>query len=446
MEDFLGSYGGVLLADDMGLGKTLQALWLLKRSKVGDMFPALVVCPASVKYLWEHEALMHVGIRAQVLEGRTPPKRGTMGLLPRLQIINPDILKAWLPYLLKIGLRTIILDECQFFTNLNATRTRAAIELSYEVPYRIALSGTPISNRPSELYPALHILRPEEFPAFFPYAQRFCDLKRHHGKWIHKGATNIPELHRLLKRTCMIRRLKEDVLENLPEKMRRVVPLDISDRDEYQHARDHFSSWMRKNFQHSKVTAALRAVAMTQIGYLLRLSAKLKCRNVVKWANDFLEAYPDEKLVLFAVHHRMIEVLQRRVHSKHVTIDGSVSTKRRKLAIATFKNDPACRVFIGNLQAAGVGIDGLQKVCNNMAMTEIAWRPGDHTQAEDRLFRIGQNKPVFINYLVAGDTIEERLCEVIQHKQRVIRETLDGVQHEGDLTVFDQLLKEISKK
>jgi SWI/SNF-related matrix-associated actin-dependent regulator 1 of chromatin subfamily A len=238
----------------------------------------------------------------------------------------------------------------------------------------------------------------------------------------------------------MIRRLKEDVLADLPNKVRRVVPMALSDNKEYREAKNNFIGWLHKNYKGGSAKRALRAVAVTRIGYLLRLAAKLKARDVVRWVNTFLDEYPDEKIVLFAIHHKMIEVLQRHVKGKHVTIDGSVVGRRRKLAVDTFRRDKNTRVFIGNIKAAGTGVDGLQDVCSNMAFTELWWRPGDHIQAEDRLYRIGQSGHVWINYLVAGDTIEEDLCRIIQTKQGVIRATLDGKEYDSDMDVFDQLI------
>lgn len=438
MEDFLDMAGGTLCADDMGLGKTLETLWLLKRAK-GAMFPALVVCPASVKYTWEHEAMVHVNLRAQVLEGRTPPA-GQLGVVPKLLIINPDILKHWIPYLEGLGLKTLILDESQYFTNLKAQRTKAAILLARQVPFRMALSGTPLTNRPSELWPTLHMLRPDIFPSFFSFAQVYCSPKRLPWGWDYSGAENIPQLHSLLKRTLMVRRLKEDVLHDLPSKVRRVVPIAIASPDEYRRASGDFLRWLGETHGTGKAKRARRAMAVTRIGYLLRLAARLKARAVVQWANDWLDEYPDEKLVLFAVHKKFIKVLQRRIKATSVTVDGSVVGRKRKQAVDTFVKDPKTRVFIGNIRAAGTGVDGLQKACSNLAFCEMWWQPGHHHQAEDRIYRIGQGNVAFVNYLVAGGTIEEDLCRIIQEKQGVIRATLDGQVPDDDLNVWDQLI------
>lgn len=443
MEDFLSTGGGVLLGDDMGLGKTLQTLWLLCRSKPGPMFPALVVCPANVKYGWEHAALEHVNIRAQVLEGRTPPAEGFGNTLPQITIINPDILVGWLPYLRKAGFKTLVLDECQFFSNPRAKRTKAAIDLARVMPFRVALSGTPFMNSPGELWPTLYMLRPDKFNSLFSFAEEFCRPKKEFGRWTFKGARNLDKLHPLLRRTLMVRRLKEDVLKDLPDKVRFVVPMDLADRAEYNHASSDFLGWLKKEYRDNqgKVHRASKAAAVAKVGYLVRLAAKLKARSVVDWTNRFLEENPEEKLVLFAVHRKMIEVLQRRVKAKHVTIDGRVTGRARKAAVDIFRNDPNTRVIIGNMRAMGVGVDGLQEVCNNAAFAELWWVPGMHTQAEDRIYRIGQKGKAWINYLVAGGTIEDKLCSIIQSKQAIIHATLDGADFEMDMDVFDQLIK-----
>lgn len=443
MEDFLRMGRGVLLADDMGLGKTLEVLWCLRRQKVRKMFPALVVCPANVKYGWEHMALEHTNLRAQVLEGRTPTNGGLVtAQRPKLTVINPDILPSWLSHLREVGYRTLILDECQYFGNPAAKRTKAAIDLSRNVASVMALSGTPLLNNPGELWPSLYMVRPDRFRSLFAFAEEFCRPKREFGRWTYKGARNLDRLHALLRRTCMVRRLKEDVLDDLPDKVRVVVPMDLSDRFEYNHAATDFVGWLRKHYRDNRgrVQRAARAIAVTRVGYLVRLAAKLKARSVVEWANRFLEERPTDKLVLFGVHRKMLRVLERRVHAKHVTVDGSVVGRRRKLAVDQFRKDPATRLFIGNVRAAGVGVDGLQEACQNLAFAELWWVPGVHTQAEDRIYRIGQRGVAWINYLVAGGTIEEHLCRIIQEKQRTIHATLDGADYDGDMDVFDRLI------
>jgi SWI/SNF-related matrix-associated actin-dependent regulator 1 of chromatin subfamily A len=446
MERFLREGGGALLADDMGLGKTLQSLWLLKRQKVGTMFPAVVVTPASVKYGWEHAALSHIGVKATVLEGRkTPTSVWGPRVCPDIMIINPDILLNWATYLIKLNVQTVIMDECQYFTNPKSKRTKAMFRLARVVPNRIALSGTPLTNRPAELWPVLHMLRPDIFNSFLSFAEHHCDPRRRPWGWEFKGATNIGELHETLKSTCMIRRRKEDVLKDLPPKVRQVIPIEIKDMKEYNDAQYDFLRWLKDNYGQSTSKRAKKAAAVTKIGYLLRLSAKLKARDTVGWINRFLEENPEEKLVVFANHRKMISLLQRRIAAKHVAIDGSVSKRDRHVAKETFIRKRDVRVLIGNMKAMGTGVDGLQEVCNNACFTELWWRPGDHVQAEDRVYRIGTTKTAWIRYFVAGGTIEESLCQIIRDKQSVIHSVLDGDDPE-ELDVFDQLLSTLEAK
>ena len=420
--------GRALLGHEMGLGKTLCSLWFMKRQRL-DTLPALVVCPASVKWNWVHEAETHVGLRTLVLEGQKPSKRLKLGNV-KVVIINYDILKHWLPVLEKLKFKTIVFDECHYLQNRRTQRTKAATRIATGIPHCLALSGTPLTNRPSELFTSLHILVPEEFPAYWTFAQNYCAPKMTRWGWDYSGASNLEDLHQRLKKTCLIRYLKQDVLHELPDKVRNVVPLELSNPKEYVKARDNFIVWLRENAP-DKVTSASRAIQLARIGYLLRLAAKLKLRGVVEWANRFLEE-TDEKLILFAVHKKCIAALSRRVNAKHVIIDGSVKSKDRQASVQQFQQDDKTRLFIGNIRAAGVGIN--LNAASTLGFAELWWKPGDHLQAEDRPHRIGQKNTVFINYFVGHETIEEVLCEILQRKQQIIREALDG-KGLGDLSV-----------
>jgi SWI/SNF-related matrix-associated actin-dependent regulator 1 of chromatin subfamily A len=440
----LEAFGGRgLLADEMGLGKTLQALWYLRRARVGTTLPAVVVCPASVKYGWQYEATTHVGLHSHVLEGIKPPPGGGWSNPPPLTILNYDILKHWLPVLRQLKPQCIILDECHYASNRRAQRTKAVQALCRGVPQVLALSGTPLTNRPAELWTVLNVLRPDIFPSFFTYAQRYCDPRRKPWGWEFKGASRLPELHDLLHGTCMVRRRKVDVLQDLPQKFRKVVPMELHGRDEYALANNDFRSWLKQHAA-ARYATATRAEKLTKIGYLLRLAARLKLPSVVQWANDWLEE-TGEKLVLFAVHKACIAGLREGIQAASVVVDGSVTGKHRREAVQQFQRDKNCRVFIGNIKAAGTGIDGLQEAASTMAFAEVWWRPADHTQAEDRLHRMGQDMPTDVNYLIAGDTIEEQLCRVVQRKQAVLADVLDGGTAD-DLDVLDKLLEAMGDK
>lgn len=424
------------LFDEMGLGKTIQALAV---AKYFDAFPCVVVCPASVKYTWEAEASQHYGIRGIVLEGTKPPRRG-LRLPAQLWILNFDILHKWVQWLREMGIKCAIIDECQNISNRETIRTKSVKMLCEDVPHVIALSGTPLMNRPAELYPTINLVCPDEFNGFFDFGMRYCEPKKVRGEFQFKGAANLDELNQRLNDSCMVRRLKRDVLIELPSKMRRQVPVQLRDFDQYEEARDNFVKWIYEKHP-TRAKTALYNQAFTQLGYLLRLTAKLKFRAVCNWIDDFLGG-TDEKLIVFGVHKAMVKSLNKRYLDRSVLIDGDVPSKIRKLMVDQFQRDVKTRLFIGN-GAATAGIT--LTAASTVAFVEYFWRPADHLQAEDRPHRIGQHKTVWVNYLTAIGTIEERMCQIVQRKQEHCRKTLDGEHAGEELAVCDLLIEHLKK-
>lgn len=439
-EQFLADGGGFLLADDMGLGKTLQALWILKRAKPGKMLPALIICPASVKRQWAQVIREQAGWSVLILEGK---KERNIALLQDVCIINPTILQAWRWWLKRQAWQCVVIDECQCFGNAGTRQTQAAMDLvDSRIPYRIAMSGTPLTNRTRELWPVLYMLRPDVWPSFLLYAQAHCDPKKIRGRWTYDGATNVPQLFEQLKGSVMVRRRKIDKLPGLPDKVRTVTPLEIRDPKQYAKASKEFLSWLAETGGQEKVEKAKKALAVVKLGSLLRLAARLKAKAVVEWINTWLTENPGEKLLVFAIHKQMVSLLARRIDTKCVTISGATSADNRQAAKVQFIENPEVRVLVGNIRAAGTGIDGLQQVCSTVVKAELWWQPAVHVQAEDRVFRIGQEKTAWIHYLVATGTIEEALCAVLQEKNRILHGVLDG-EVPDDMDILDQLLTKI---
>ena len=433
----------------MGLGKTIQALyWCYKTKKAR---PIIVVCPAAVKYNWQREASKHLDMLSHVLEGRkaTRIRRGSVPIL----ILNYDILSKWVPYLRELDPRVVILDECHAIKNLKSQRYEATKELCEGVKHVIAISGTPLTNRPAELWPTLNILLPHYYNSFFAFAFEFCRPRRMPwGGWNYGGAKNLAKLHEQLKEQCMIRRLKRQVLKELPDKVRTVVPVPLRDRGEYERASNDFIGWLKQKSP-GKAKRAMKAEAVTRIGYLLRLVARLKVRAVYDWVDNFLEE-SDDKLVIFTRHTPMIRALEKHYGKKRigwVTVDGGVTGRNRLHNVDRFRHDPDTRLFFGNIKAAGTGIDGLQEACSTALFVDLPWTPGDLVQAEDRLHRNGQKGATNIYYLIALNTIEEYLCELLQTKQKILEQTLDGAaesEEDTELSVLDtqeQLINHISK-
>jgi len=438
VKEILRRNGRVLLADEMGLGKTLQALWYLK-IKEGTL-PALVVCPASLKWVWQHEAKMHCNMIADVLEGRKPYTENLL-VKSELVVINYEVLSYWLPWIYKQNFSTLIIDECHYQKNSSAIRTKCIQQIGRKIPHVIAISGTPLVNKPSELYTTLHLLWPKEFTSFWSFGFEYCKPSKRPWGWEFKGATNLDKLHDSLNRLGMVRRLKKDVLKDLPDKIREVIPLEISKPKEYKKAKDDFLTWLA-TFDSSKVDSAMRAEKLVQLGYLKRLAAKLKMDSVLSWVDDFLESN-DGKLVLFCTHRSIIKALHEKYGNISVVVDGSVTGKKRQYAVESFQSKPKIKLFIGNIRAAGVGLT--LTAASYLAFVELDWTPGNHTQAEDRIHRIGQKNTSNIYYLIAKGTIEEPLCKLIQKKQETISTVLDGGKEVNRLSLMDLLEEELKK-
>lgn len=423
-----------LLADDMGLGKTLQALHWLRRAARRGLAPAVVVCPAIVKYMWAREAVAQVGLRAVVINGKF--KKGRDFEEGDVYILNPDILPGWVPSLLARGVRLVVLDECHAYTNPETHRSRAAAALCHDkgVAGVLGISGTPLQNRPGELWHILHMIRPDMFPSRLDYGYLFCCPAYDGGRWTYPGSRNEDLLHTMLKEQVMIRRLKTDVALELPPKTRQVFNFPLSDPKEYSRAAEDVVKWLR-SFSQLKAVRAERNKCLAQFGELRRLAARLKMPAVLDWVEE--DVLPQVgKVVLFACHTTTINsVLERWPDA--IVIDGSVPAAERQRRIDRFQTMPD-PVIVGQVVAMGVG--ATLTAASHTVMLEMDLRPAIMCQAEDRTHRIGQTDPVWCYYPVGENTIEERVCRLLQSKQETISMVLDGAMV-YNLNIFDLLMK-----
>lgn len=428
-----------LIGDEMGLGKTVQALGWLNINP--EARPAVIVVPASLKRNWEREAgkWLGKGERIAVLSGKSPSKSALKG--KSIIIINYDILGAWLSFLKGIGPKVMIVDESHYCKNYKAQRTKSVKELSKACKHTIFLSGTPIVNRPSEFYTVLNMLDPVNFNSWFKYVNKYCAAKNTGYGLDVSGASNTEELHdRLVNGGLMLRRLKSEVLKELPAKRRFVVPMDISNRPEYQEADNNLISWIKDNFADGRVRSekASQAEALARFNYLKQLAAEGSLENSIQWIRDSLDS--NGKLVVFAVHHATIDRLSEELRNYNpVVVDGRVDVDKRQGLVDRFQTDPNCRVFIGNIKAAGVGLT--LTAASNTVFVELGWTPGEHDQAEDRVHRIGQEADsVSAWYLVAADTIMEEIASMLDEKREILNAVLDGKETE-ESSMLSLLLK-----
>jgi len=424
--------GRSLLAIEMGGGKTLISLAWLKFHP--DLRPAVVVCPASLKWQWQKEA-RRMGFSAEILNKSKPPK-GLIDLDYPLLIINYDILHGWLKVLQSINPKVVIFDEIQMLKSPRTRRTVASRDLIEEIPHLLALSGTPIINRPIELYPILNMIRPDIYNNWSEFGTEFCKPRLTPWGIKYDGATNLDLLHKRLQKHCMIRYRTEDVLKDLPPLSRRIIPLEIEKRKEYELASSDYLKWLRLH-RPGKETKAKRAVRLNQINGLRKLVGELKIASVKEWLESFLEN-SDQKMLIYGFHKKVLRELHQHFRKSSVLIDGSVLGRKRQERADLFQRNRKCRFLFGNYQAAGVGLN-LQSACF-VTFVELAWTPAEIDQAIKRAHRIGQSQKVIVNFLIARNTIEEYLSKLLQRKKKILDAVLDG----RDATDFD-LLEQLEK-
>ena len=445
--------GRALIGDEMGLGKTAQALAWLQLNKENAL-PTLIVCPASVKLNWLKECAMWVSdLSVQIISGRNAHHIGKADII----ISNYDILSStqndesddlgWPSMIMKtIKPKTLIVDEVHYIKNTKALRSKAIRKMAKGIKNVIGLSGTPIVNRPVEFFNSLNLIAPQWFPSFWAYAHRYCNAKHNGYGWDFSGSSNTEELHQKATDSVMIRRKKEEVLNDLPPKIRCVIPMEIDNEKEYKKANRELTEWVKNEYYQSQQSGKARsgAEALTKIEELKQITIKGKMDGIIQWIGDFLET--GQKLVVFCTHHKTIDDLIS--HFKDsigtVKLDGRDNLNARQAAIDAFQTLDNIRLFIGNIKAAGIGIT--LTAASATCFVELPWTPGDADQAEDRIHRIGQKADsVMAYYLLAQNTIEEDIAELIDTKRKILDQILDG-QETDERSMLSELLERMINK
>jgi len=422
--------GKAIIGDSPGLGKTIQAIGFIQLHR--DKIPVIIVVPASLKLNWQRELEKWIDApNVEILSG-TKPWKTTGDIL----IINYDILFAWANELKRIKPQILIGDEIHKIKSDKAKRTKTFKKLAKGIPYFIALSGTPIENRPDEIFNAVHLANPDIFVNRWHFRQRYCAPKHNGFGWDFTGHSNIEELNEKLK-LVMIRRLKQDVLKELPDKVYSFVPIELENEKEYKVAEADFVAYIREKKGNEAAKKIENIEALAKIEGLKQLAVRGKLKQSIEWIKDFLET--DEKLVVFCTHKFVIEALMEEFKDVAVKIDGSVSDVNRQKAVDDFQTNEKVRLFVGNIQAAGVGITLVK--ASNLVFLELGWSPSIHDQAADRIHRIGQKYSVTIYYLLAKNSIEEKIAKLLDSKRRIVDAVLDGKETENE-SLLSELMEE----
>ena len=438
--------GGVLIGDEMGLGKTIQGLAVLQATKA---FPAVIVCPASLKLNWKRELEKWIpNIKVKVLSG-------TSGVMPDadVYVINYDILSHWVEKF--VSIKALVLDESHYVKNGQAQRSKASIRLSDKVDeggVLLCLSGTPVVNVPLELLTQLRVIhRLEEFGGATVF-------RRQYG---HSGRRALSTLNRKLRASCYVRRRKAEVLTELPPKRwsEVVVEGDPAIMREYKKAEADIIKYLTelamKLAQDSGATTeearneawkkALRARAaenLVAIATLKQLAAKAKMKVAGQWIEDFLSN--DKKLVVFGWHRDVVDEIAVKF-SNGIKIQGGITSERRQEAVDLFQNSDEQKVIACNIKAAGVGLT--LTAASDVLFLEQGWTPSDMEQGADRCHRIGQTDSVTAWLMLTANTIDEDIAMLIHNKRAVVDKVIDGMtEDEQEESVAIELMMALAQR
>ncbi len=424
---FLLARRRAILADDMGLGKTRQSIVAMQCAEPNG--PWLVVCPASVKRNWQREINLALGDGEEVtiVDRKTPvPTPDYAGWV----VLNYDIIKKNLATLGKVEFTGFVFDEAHYLKNYKAQRTKAAALLlaNAAAPVVHCLTGTPMLNRPRDLFPLLQLVNHPLGSSFLGYAKRYCDAHRGDFGWETKGASNLDELTVQLHGT-MLRRTKDEVLD-LPGKMRSWLTVDIPAATAKRGMQRVLATLLGDTSDQSEDgDAKKRLPPISRAKLLARLTpvradiAGAKIKHTVEFAKNMIEQ--GEKVIIYTCFVEVGETIAESFKSEEVRFfSGSSSQEHRQKCVDDFQNQDDVKVLCATVIAGGVGIT--LTAARNVIFNDLDWVPANHWQAEDRAYRIGQTHPVNVYYFVASKSIDEFVGHVLETKTKIIGAVVDG--------------------
>lgn len=417
-----------LLADEMGLGKSAQAIAACDAINATRI---IVLCPAVARANWIREFdRFSTTKRTGVAIFTSKDKPG-----PGVTVCSYDLL----PALRKVeDADVLIADECHYLKNGKAKRTKAAVELAKRAKRAWFLSGTPAPNNVSELWVMLRLFGVYA-DSFGKFIGEFCHGYESDYGYKITGTKNAPKLRELM-RPHMLRRKKEDVMKDLPpinyvDVLVEPTPIDeeiyfVGESMWREHVKEQEES-LRQLLVLNNATKAystnfansLEALAPSLVT-LRRYTGLSKVKGVAAMIRDELDTGVYNKIVIFAVHRDVIVAMREELKDYGaVMLFGGTPPAKREKAIRDFQNSPACKVFIGNIQAAGTAIT--LTAAHNVVFIESDWVPGNNAQAAMRCHRIGQTRPVYVRFVAAAGSVDEKVTEVIRRKTRDLTKVFD---------------------
>jgi SWI/SNF-related matrix-associated actin-dependent regulator 1 of chromatin subfamily A len=400
-----------ILADDMGLGKTTSTIIAALET---DIKKVLIICPASLKINWEREIRNYTDRGVYICEGKN------FSTEHDFVIINYDILKNFYDLkdkenspISKANFDLVIIDEAHYISNPQAQRTKLINSFVKDCEYLWLLTGTPMTSRPINYYNLLNLIESPVAQNWMAYVIRYCQgyqFKAGNRKvWNVNGASNLEELRDRTSRQ-VLRRLKEDVLD-LPEKIITPIYLRLKSK-KYEELMGEYYEWFNKNPNESQSLT----VQFNKLMKVRQVIAEEKIQNTIEVVENILEL--GKKVIIFTNFTDVLHKIHSHFGKKSVYLDGTCSKVHRQHAVDQFQENDKIKVFVGNLQAAGVGIT--LTAGEAVVFNDLSFVPAHHQQAEDRAYRYGQKNCVSVYYPLFENTIEGVIYDMLINKKNII--------------------------
>ena len=455
--------GRALVADQMGLGKTWQAIgYAVLRN-----LRTVVVCPAHLKANWAREILALTGTHPTILSGREPDKFAIETMLiqkPRFTIINYDILGAktftpeqvtvdekgmkhvvpprdrwlWSDLINMSSPDLVVADEAHYIKNTDANRSKALRQLKSK--HRLPMTGTPILNRPGEYWAILNWVRPELFPSEDKFLSQYTNNGR--------TARNIEELRELLK-TIMIRRLKKDVVSELPP-LNRITNLhELSDHGKAQYQKVLAGVYKAIDDAGNQVERNITSI-LVELGKLKEVCAHDKIDAVADLAIDLWDTEQDstddklgnKKVLIFSQYKDVVRKIAAKLGQEAIYWTGDTSFEERTRLEHEFQNNPNVHFLVISLMTGQTGLN--LTAAGHIIFADLYWTPAAHAQAEERAYgRLSNLHGAESYYIVAVGTIEEWIQELLQGKLNVINQVVEGIDAERDPSIGVEIINRL---
>ncbi len=414
--EFIDRAGGRAMdADQMGLGKTATAIGY---ATLRDL-KTLVICPKSVVIGWQREIERFTGKKATVWTGNE--KFGRIDA--KWHVINYDVVEKRGEELRKAGFDFLVCDEATMIKNRKTLRAKSILgdykqRRKYpgiKTKHVLFLTGTPVMNRPIEAFVLLNFLDSDRFNNFFQFTQKY-------GGWRGSEPRNLDDLHHRTK-DLIIRRLKKDILTELPAKQRNdlyveLTPFEVKEYNELLHKL--FRKWR-----------ALGKPTVAEMPAIQQYLNTKKIPRLIEMTDELLEQ--DRGILVYSCFIDPLMKLKKHYGDKAAMIHGQMSPMERQKSIDDLKSGKA-KVGLFSIGAGALGIDGLQYSIDTVAFLDHFWVPSIHEQAEDRLFRIGQTKQVQVYYFIVENSVDEYMSTLLKEKQKVVEQIVDGTLITGEKT------------